>query len=308
MSLIPSFTPGIDINTGILLPSERKEKMMSELKSLDEAWLKKTAIDIPEVVTYEKHKEKVIDPDAIKSSIEQQRENSVEQKIKDMESTAGEKEQSKLDTIESEKVALSKREQNLSDDYGYQKTALNNDMVDQGLARSSISGGAQDELALEYSKAIDDSRLASNAKISALNMEIEVLKAKLQADIDAFKISEAIKVQEKLDSAIAKLEQENEKIREKNAKLVEKEEASKKARADAQRKAEELRVQEAKQDATYGYQGEKKENYTARLDVAKAYYGSIPKEQALKELNEDKEIKSYLGLYYNRLLSYVYGR
>ncbi len=308
MSLIPSFTPGIDINTGILLPSERKKKMMSELKSLDEAWTKKTAIDIPEVVTYEKQKENVIDPDAIKSSIEQQRANSVEEKIKDMESSAGEKEQSKLDTIESEKDALKKREQELNDDYGYQKKALNNDMVDQGLARSSISSGAQEELAHDYDKAIDDSRLATNAKISALNMEIEVLRAKLQADIDAFKISEAIKVQEKLDSAVAKLEQENEKIREKNAKLLEKEEASKKARADAQRKAEELRVQEAKQDATYGYQGEKKENYTARLDSAKAYYGSIPKEQALKELNEDKEIKSYLGLYYNRLLSYVYGR
>ena len=58
MSLVSSLTPSVDINTGVLLPSERKQAMLDELKSLDEAWKKKTAIDIPEAVTYEKLQEK----------------------------------------------------------------------------------------------------------------------------------------------------------------------------------------------------------------------------------------------------------
>ena len=307
MSII-NLTPGIDVNLDILVPTERKKAMMSELERLDAEWKQKTAIDVPEVVTYERKSEKPIDVSTIRGEVEASRAPNASNKIATMEGKA-ESSQAKMEgLIEDSKEDLKEAEGDILSNYENASKSTRNSMIDRGLARSSISKQAEKQLADMRDGAIQEARDGTKKKISSLEMEIEVLKSQLATDIENFRISEAIKVQEEIDKAVEKLTAENEKIKEYNDKLTQKEEESARKRAEALQKAEEARIKEAEQDALYGYQGDKRDNYYERLDAAKKYYGSIPKEQALKELQSDVDVKNYLGLFYNKLLSYVYAR
>ena len=308
MKLIPSLVPGVDINLDILLPSERKKAMLGELSRLDEEWKKKTEVKIPEVVTYERKEEKVIDEDAIRDSVVAERTPEYQKKVAELTNKSQVSQDKKSDEIEKAKSNLLVEEGNINDKYQKDKKDLGHDMLDKGLARSSIRAGAEDRLKSEMNEEVESARQLSQTKISKIEMEIELLKAQLSSDIENFNISEGVKVQEKIDEAIKKLNVENEKIKEYNDKLAQKEAEAEEKRTEAMLKAEEARVKEAEQDALYGYQGEKAENYAKRLNIAKKYYGSISKEKALEEIKEDVDVKNYLGLYYNKLLSYIYQR
>lgn len=308
MKLIPSLVPDVDIDLEILVPAERKKAMLSELGRLDEEWKKKTEVVIPEAETYERKAEKVIDTDAIRNDVLAERAPEYDKKTSEITQKSLSEQAKRSDKIETEQGDLVDAENKLLKEYGYSKKALRNDMLDQGLGRSSIVGSAEDRLKADTDGQIARVRTEAEDKISALQMEISLLKAELSSDLESLRISEAIKVQEQIDEVVARLASENEKIKEYNDKLTQKEAQSAQKRADAILKAEEARVKEAEQDALYGYQGDKAENYYERLAVAKKYYGSIPKEQALKELKEDVDTKNYLGLYYNKLLAYVHQR
>lgn len=308
MTLIPSLVPKVDIDLEVLVPTERKKAMMSELGRLDEEWKKKTQVVIPEAVTFEKKAEKVIDADQIREDVLAERAHDYEKKTGEITQKSLANQNKKSQQIDDEIEDLKDTEGQLLDEYERSQKELKNDMLDRGLARSSIVKSATQRLKNDTDQEIAKAREYSQDKVTALQMEISILQAQLANELENFKISEGLKVQEKIDEVISKLNSENEKIKEYNDKLTQKEADSAKKRADAILKAEEARVNEAKQDALYGYQGEKAENYYNRLDVAKKYYGSIPKEQALKELKEDKDVRNYLGLYYNKLLAYVYQR
>lgn len=308
MNLRPSLVPDVDIDLEILVPTERKKAMMNELSRLDEEWKKKTEVVIPEAVTYEKKAEKVIDTDQIRKDVVAERASAYDKKTAEITQKSLSDQTKKSQKIEEEKGDLADTENRLLKEYEHSQKELANDMLDQGLGRSSIVSSARERIKSDTDEEIAKARSISQDKVSALQMEISILQAELASDLENFRISEGIKVQEKIDEVVAKLTSENEKIKEYNDKLTQKEEQSAQKRADAILKAEEARVKEAEQDALYGYQGEKAENYYSRLAVAKKYYGSIPKEQALKELKEDTDTRNYLGLYYNKLLAYVYQR
>lgn len=308
MTLIPSLVPKVDIDLDILVPTERKKAMMSELGRLDEEWKKKTEVVIPEAVTYEKKAEKVIDGEQIRKDVLAERAPEYDEKTSQITQKSLSNQEKKTQKIEEEKDNLEDAEKEIIAEYEQSKKQLSNDMIDRGLARSSIVDNASARLKSQTDEQMAKQRQESQDKVSTLQMEISILQAQLASDLENFRISEGIKVQEKIDEVIAKLTSENEKIKEYNDKLTQKEEQSAQKRADAIARAEEARIKEAEQDALYGYQGEKAENYYKRLAVAKKYYGSIPKEQALKELKEDIDTRNYLGLYYNKLLAYVYQR
>lgn len=300
--------PGVDINLDLLAPTEKKKAMLSELGRLDDEWKKKTEVVIPEVERYERKQEKIIDADSIKKEIEDDRAYEYDKKIGEMESKSATQQDKKAGEIQKVEGELKEDEIHLLDGYEYAKKALNKDMIDRGLARSSIKAEGEKALKSEMDSDLETLKVKSDQKVNALQMEIELLKSQLSADLESFRISEAVKVQEEIDKKVQKLTAENEKIKEYNDKLSQKEAESERKRAEAMLKAEEARIKEAEQDALYGYRGEKAENYYKRLDVAKKYYGSIPKEQAIEELKKDVDTRNYLGLYYNKLLAYLYQR
>lgn len=305
---LDTLLPGIDINLDLLVPTERKKAMLSELGRLDNEWKEKTKVEIPEVERYERKEEKVIDTESIKKDVLEDRSFNYDKKVGEMESKSVAQQDKKASEIDKVKSDFVESESDVLSGYEYSKKALSDDMIDRGLSRSSIKSESEKGLLESVSQNLAELKKVSEDKVGSLQMEIDLLKSQLESDLESFRISEAIKVQDEIDKIVQKLTAENEKIKEYNDKLTQKEAESERKRSEAMLKAEEARIKEAEQDALYGYRGEKAENYYKRLEVAKKYYGSIPKEQALEELKKDVDTRNYLGLYYNKLLAYLYQR
>ncbi len=107
---------------------------------------------------------------------------------------------------------------------------------------------------------------------------------------------------EKRDKDIKSIEDYNNKLKEKELKYIEE-----RAKAIEEQLAQRLKDEQYLKylENKNGYAGEKAENYTQRYNVAFDFYNSMPKNVALKMINENKDLQGYLGNYFGRLVNAI---
>lgn len=182
-------------------------------------------------------------------------------------------------------------------------------VAQRGLARSSIKN-SMDESAKKYFESKNQvANSEFDEKIKELNDQISMLQNDKKSALTDLDIAFAKQIDDEIKSLVNKRANEIEKIEKYNAEqkdkaLKYKQERAKKVQNQLQQIAE-IRDTEAKNEAEYGYKGEKLNNYEKRLDVAVKFYSQLPKEYAREMISKNPMLKKYLGRMYGKLLSYI---
>ena len=292
-----------NVGTDFSSMADKKRYMLSELERLKNEWDEKTRVDIPELKTYERREYLDVDRDSVKHQVESESAAEFASAVNDAKNESDKKINAKSNAVANEKSSYTQKIKELGEKLEKDVRNSANDMIKQGIARSSIATGEEEGLRESYEATVLAERERSETKIKGLELEKALLEKEFKNDLENLKISHATKVQNKIDKIVGEIDKENQKIFEYNNKIAMQEQKDKKEIARIQSNALAEKYQQMRDEAKYGYSGEKKENYLQRLDIARDYFNRLDKEQALKELQENEKMYEYLGLYYNRLLS-----
>lgn len=287
---------------------EKKADMYVELDRLKNNWERRNSVEIPEVKTYERKELKEENAEAIRKQVEDENSGATEVGKLKLQADNDAKKSGIVSKMQTEQAELAADKKDIKSDYEDKKSDFLNRAIEQGIARSSIVGAESERLEKEESEEIRAREAESKLKNDAYSVELTVLEDRLNAALDSFEVEQAVKIKKRINDLTEEIRRENEKILEYNNKMTELEQKSIKARDEAIAKAAAEAKELERYEAKYGYTGDKKDNYLQRLDVAKKYYMSLPKETALKELENDTDMHDYLGLYYNNLRTLLLGR
>lgn len=179
--------------------------------------------------------------------------------------------------------------------YSSLKQEASNDAVKRGLSRSSIVINILDafdqNMIKEYNKINDE----ITSKIDSLNNQKNLLNEQRENALNAFDITYAVKLSNKIDEINQNLLEEEQKVLEYNNQIAQKE-----AEYEAKRKQNALDYAEYVEK--YGYDGIEKMKQEEKYQIAKDYLMSMSKEEALNELNSNKLFNSELGsINFNKL-------
>ncbi|MGN0771842.1 MAG: hypothetical protein ACI4MI_04585 [Christensenellales bacterium] len=182
---------------------------------------------------------------------------------------------------------------------------------DKGMVRSSVKTALDEEAqrTFEQMKAQIYDNYVNN--VSAIDNKIEQLQAQRSEALSDLDLSFAKTISSEIDKLIKERNSELESIQKYN------DEQSKKALEYIQKRTEliqkqkkEIADQQAKEreeELKNGYSGEKLDNYQERLDKAVAFYQAMPSDIAKELISNNQQLKSYLGLMYNKLVSAING-
>lgn len=287
---------------------DKKADMFLELERLKKNLDKADKVELPEVKTYEKKDYLKEDAESIGKQVADEFSGQKESQEAKLKIDNGAKKSAILNKIVKEREDASADKRKISSEYDEKKNNFYKRAIDQGIARSSIVASEKARIDSEESAEIRAREAESKLKSDAYSVELAILDDRLNAALESFEIELAVKIKQRINDLAEDVKRENAKILEYNNKMTELEQKSIKARQDAIKKAEDEAKELERYEAKYGYTGDKKANYEQRLDVAKKYYMSLPKETALKELENDTVMHEYLGLYYNKLRTLLLGR
>lgn len=296
-----------DLNTNIL-PSNKKKYMYDSLEKLKQEWDATQVVDIPEAKKYDRKELINVDRVAVKEDVKKSYADEFANKVISLNTKANADIEEKKQKISGEKANSQENEVLIKDSFEKARSQSKDDMIKQGIARSSIAVNENERLGEEEKFALNSAKSESERKIKGYELEVVLLTEELKNDLNELKISHAEKVQKRIDEILSDIDSENAKILEYNNDMKKLEVRDAEKRAEIQHEVSMAKQKQAVNEAKYGYTGEKKENYLARYDIALDYFDSIPKKQALKELTSDIKMPTYLGLYYDRLLSHLHGK
>ena len=206
------------------------------------------------------------------------------------------------DQISTVKQEASKQKDETKQLYSSLKQEASNDALKRGLARSSIVINVLDafdqNMIKEYNKINEE--IAS--KVENLNSQISLLDEQRQSALNAFDISYAVKLSNKIDEITKELLEQEQKVIEFNNQIAQKEaEYKAKQQQDALDYAEYINkngkeaIQQVKQDE--------------KFELAKSYLNGLSKQEALDELNNNNLFTSELGpINFSKLKVLTLGR
>ncbi len=224
--------------------------------------------------------------DEIKKEAESISEKETERKKEELLSETGEKEEKiKSSSAEAEK-ALEREKANIEKDFNDKRETASDKAIKNGVSRSSI-----------ISEIIKDLNEEKTDKLSLKEERTENILKKNSSDIEKLEKEYEAAVKE-LDDDKAKLIAETIKsLTEKQLKEIE----------EVNKYNEKAEKENAKIAATINKEAEEKIRTlkNEKLNLALSYFGTMTKAEALKILEEDKEMRSLLGDGYLPVYNYI---
>lgn len=298
--------------------TDGENELLDKLGKLDEEYKNSVKYDpakgyediadlLPEEQTFEYLKYEGDDEDTIRKNTKEKFDSLLEDEKKKVTDSL----ETKTAVVENKKDATNaeydQKQEQIERDYDEFQKSLMQELVKKGLYRSSIKQGQKDES--EKAKAWESNELSNkrNVDLSELDAQIAKLQGEANTAIQQLDLSYASKLDKEIERLLDKRTKEIQNIDKYNNTLKEKEAKYIEDRAQAieyqlaKRIKDELYIQNL--ENKYGYAGEKKENYEKRYDLAYEYYTALPKEVALKMLQENRKIEDYLGSYYGKLIT-----
>ena len=200
----------------------------------------------------------------------------------------------------------------LNEAFTQAKENASNDAVKRGLARSSIivnKLAKYDQAMLQEFSNIEKSYLETSSKLTA---EKNLLEVQRQNALDSFDITYAIKLSEKFNGISEQLSAKENEVLEYNNKM---EQLEKEYQAEQLEKLEKAKQAAAKANIDYAEFMADGGSATVnsfitkeKYDMAKEYLNSLPKAQALWELQNNSMFLNQLKSGYNVLLTEMQSR
>lgn len=194
--------------------------------------------------------------------------------------------------------------------------AINNKMSRKGLYNSSIKDNLSLKNVMDYDDNTKDAIKSTQDKLQNIDDKIKELEKNKEQALEDFDVKTAKNYTKELESLITARDKERQKIKQYNEELAQERtkfnnnrEKQIQAMRENDAKAErEKQRYEAEQEKLYGYQGEKKDSYDKRLEVAVDFYNTLPKDVAISVIKSNPSLKHYLGNYYYSLLDAMESR
>ena len=187
-----------------------------------------------------------------------------------------------------------------------------NSSIKQGISRSSIYDEAVKAIEGERNSLISAAEDEFNREMSRLEKEIDLLQRQKDNALEAFDISYAIKLEDKIadiNKDIANKQKEVEKYNENVDKLeAENLKAQEQANAQRQQEIEKHNEELLKQIEKLGEAGVAQQKLKERSGVVLDFLMSIPKDVALSELTKDNYYETLLGSYYPSVYAQILRR
>lgn len=186
--------------------------------------------------------------------------------------------------------------------YSSLKQDASNDALKRGLARSSIVINILDAFDKGMIEEYNKINKEISTKIDSLNSQKQLLDEQKQSALNAFDISYAVKLSNKIDEINKELNEQEQKVIEYNNQIAQKE-----AEYEAKRKQNALDYAEyIQKNGTDTIVQLKRDE---KFNLAKEYIMSLSKEEAMYELDNNKVFSSELGpTNYSKLKVLVMGR
>lgn len=187
-----------------------------------------------------------------------------------------------------------------------------NSSIKQGISRSSIYDEAVKAIEGERNSLISAAEEEFNREMSRLEKEIDLLQRQKDNALEAFDISYAIKLEDKIadiNKDIANKQKEVEKYNENVDKLeAENLKAQEQANAQRQQEIEKHNEELLKQIEKLGEAGVTQQKLRERYQVVLDFLMSIPKDVALSELTKDNHYETLLSNYYPSVYAQILRR
>ena len=183
------------------------------------------------------------------------------------------------------------KKQTIDSEYLKFQDTLEKNAIKRGIARSSIVMEQLKELGEDKIKSLllVDDDTAKNLKENS--DKLVKYESDYQKAVNNLSVEKAIEIKEKINDLVKEQNDKIEQVLKYNNSVIK----------------DQLYLDEKYGDNKPRDQ-EKTKIRRDMFEKAYAYYMSLPKEQALKELNEDSEIKTLLGNSYSMLVNYINGR
>lgn len=222
--------------------------------------------------------------------------------LADIEKTYEDKKVSLDENIEDAKSQGESKKSETTSLYSSLKEDAKQDAIKRGLARSSIVINVLDafnqNMINEYNKINEE----ISSKIQNLTSQKSLLDEQKQNALNSFDISYALKLSNKIDEINEKLKQEEQKVQEYNNQIAEKE-------AEYNSKQTDKALTYAKYIQQYGKSGLTVLKQDEKFTLAKNYFDTLSKDEALSELTNNKIFLSELGASnYTKLKIYIEGK
>lgn len=220
-----------------------------------------------------------------------------------------------IDALEGDKKSA---KQNLTESYAnleklYSQLRENslNDSIKRGMARSSVASDKLSALDSAHVGAAGDIERGYAESVAKIDGDISALEKELGGALDQLDVKSASELEDRIqklkderDAKVKEYEKYNNEVRVKNDKYA-LERENKIADYLAQKEKEKAEKDKAQQayEKENGYSGEKLDNYSKRYRLAYDFYSSLSPDVAVDALKASPNMKYYLGVYYDKLMS-----
>ena len=281
-----------DENLDVSAYEQEQKELLSKLESMDEEYKQseKDAYEyveevLPEEPGYEYLSYEGKSGDEIVADTTKIYRDALGSEIQALEGERDEKKRALEEQKNASAGEAERERQKAGEEAKEKKRSALNALQAQGMGRSSVfelAGQAFDEALAAQNEEIS-SRLSES--LAATDGEIAELERRYQSEINAANIDSALALAAEIEKLQEERRKEIERVHKQYEDIYEQE----------QRRAED-------EAAMRDYTGAKRESYLARLDAAREFYASYPKNVAAKliKLNE-RELKRYLGYYLDEL-------
>ncbi len=234
--------------------------------------------------------------------------------VANLKSSAEEESANLNNKIASETESATKQKESVSASYEQAKKEAENEAIKRGLARSSIIMKQLENYDTAKLNKISEIDKGLASTLTDLNDQISSLQTKLNESLNNFDLSYAVKLQDKINSLKQEAEEKyleavkyNNQLAETEAEFKAKQEANK---ADYKAKEKDQQLDMAEFISSYGKTALLEQMYEEKYNLAREYFNSLPKEEALKELGQDDSYyyMMQLGSYYYTLFNEMKNR
>lgn len=216
-----------------------------------------------------------------------------------------------VDDKKSAKQNLTESYANLEKLYSQLRENSLNDSIKRGMARSSVASDKLSALDSAHIGAAGDIERGYTESVAKIDEDISALEKELGGALDQLDVKSASELEDRIqklkderDAKVKEYEKYNNDVRVKNDKYA-LERENKIADYLAQKEKEKAEKDKAQQayEKENGYSGEKLDNYSKRYQLAYDFYSSLSPDVAVDALKASPNMKYYLGVYYDKLMS-----
>lgn len=202
-----------------------------------------------------------------------------------------------------------KKHQGIEKEHAVNKDKAQNNAIKNGLVNSSIITETNNELEKAKDYSVKENANDFEQKINDIDDEIEKLSVERELKKNQLSSDYRKKIDSKINSLKADRQKEIDKIDKYNNDVAKQEKEYAQELKDYEKEYEEDWQKNNKKNEEYvrqnGYSGEEKKDYDNRLKNAYDFYKQLPKKDANEMIQNNPNLRKYLGLNYNQLLKEI---